>query len=86
MTTQAGNSHPSLSTPDSGSPVTDMIKLVPGPGGPDHEPDRSPGDANHTSHSPASPNSGGTVRPWPLLLLAMPAAVACGPGGSASAR
>jgi hypothetical protein len=77
MTTQAGNSHPSLlSTPDSGSPVTDMIRLVPGPGDPDHEPDRSRGDPGHASHSPASPNTGLAVRPWPLLLIAMPAAVA----------
>ncbi|HEY5988816.1 MAG TPA: hypothetical protein VIV12_20915, partial [Streptosporangiaceae bacterium] len=74
MTTPAGNSHPSsLSTPDSDSPVTDMIRLVPGPGSPDHRPDRSPGGP---VHSPAGPNTGRAVRPWPLLLLAMPAAVA----------
>jgi len=77
MTTPVGNPHPS---PDSGSPVTDMIRLVPGPGSPDHRPDhgpdRSPGGPGHTGHSPAGPTAGRTVRPWPLLLLAMPAAVA----------
>jgi hypothetical protein len=81
MTTPAGNSHPSLlSTPDSGSPVPDMIRLVPGPGSPDHEPDRSPSvrsaGPDHLGRSPADPHTGRAVRPWPLLLLAMPAAVA----------
>jgi hypothetical protein len=53
-----------------------MIRLVPGSGRSDHSPDRSPGGPGHTGHSPAGPDTGQTVRPWPLLLLAMPAAVA----------
>ncbi len=81
MTTAEGNSHPSvLSTTDSGSPVPDMIRLVPGPRSPDHEPDQSPGvrpaGPDHPGRARAGPNSGRAVRPWPLLLLAMPAAVA----------
>ncbi len=81
MTTPAGNSHPSLlSTTAPGSPVTDMIQLVRGPGSPDHEPDQSPRvrrtGPDHPGRSPADPDAGRAVRPWPLLLLALPAAVA----------
>jgi hypothetical protein len=81
MTTPAGNSPPSVpSTPGSGSPVPDTIRLVPGPGSQDHEPDQSPGvrpaGPGHPGRSPTGPHTGRAVRPWPLLLLAMPASVA----------
>jgi hypothetical protein len=81
MTTPAGNSPPSVpSTPGSGSPVPDTIRLVPGPGSQDHEPDQSPGvrpaGPGHPGRSPTGPHPGRAVRPWPLLLLAMPASVA----------
>jgi hypothetical protein len=74
MTTPAANPHPSPQpTPQPGGTVTDRIRLVPGPGSPDHRPARSPGGPGH---SPAGPNTGRAVRPWPLLLLATPAAAA----------
>jgi hypothetical protein len=85
MTTPAGNPHPSvLSTTGSGSPVTDVIQLVRGPGSPDQGPDRSPSGRSagpdHPGHSPAGPNPGRAVRPWPLLLLATPAVAAAWSG------
>jgi hypothetical protein len=74
MTTPADNNHPS---PPPSGPVTDRIRLLPGPSQ-DPDLDQPPADrcgrtGHHHSPAPAAEH---TVRPWPLLLLALPAAVA----------
>jgi hypothetical protein len=51
-----------------------LIRLAPHDGNPDSTGQQSPGI--HHSYSPAVPRQDRPVRPWPLLIMALPAAVA----------
>ena len=72
MTSAAGHLHAHSRASDPAEPsAAATIRLIPAASRGAGNPDR----ANH-GHSPGRPRHRQAVRPWPLLILALPAAIA----------